>query len=104
MRRYRSYFLFAEDAWKESHYRDAHLDTPHFFHSASDAKNLPIESELTLSTAIDQNAALSLDALVATLVKKVDLGSGCAFFDATDKSWHVYARAINPYEHSYLKL
>jgi hypothetical protein len=104
MLRYRSYFLFAVDVWKESHCHDAHHDIPHSFHNASAAKNPRRESELTLSAAIAQSALTFPDAPAAILAKKGGLDSDCAFAGATDKSWHVDVRAINPYEHSCLKL
>jgi hypothetical protein len=69
----------------EWHYRGDHLDTPYFFHNASRAKSLLIESGLTLLKAIAQIAEFFLDALAVILEETISLGDDFASFAATDE-------------------
>jgi hypothetical protein len=86
MQKYRNLIPCVVGAWTGWHYRDVLLDTPYFFHNASRAKNLLIESGLTLLKAIAQIVEFCLDALAVILEEIISLGDDFAFFVATDES------------------
>ena len=86
MQKYRNLIPCEVGASTGWHYRGGRLDTPYFFHNASRAKSLLIESGLTLLKAIAQIVEFCLDALAVILEETISLGDDFAFFVATDES------------------